>query len=183
MKRVFLTVAAILLTPQALADTKMKAGLWEVQIIKQVVDGKDQSAEIAKAQAQMQQMLASMSPQERKQMEQMMGTKMAGNNLQQVCISPEMAASDKPAISDDPKCQSTNYQRSGNTISFEFNCPGSSGKGEVTMSGNTATSKMDSVHTDKKGRHTMHAESKMKYLGADCKGIKPLDQVARDMKK
>ena len=51
----------------------MKAGLWEVKPVSQIVDGQDMSQRMAAAQAQMQKALENMTPEQRKQMASMMG--------------------------------------------------------------------------------------------------------------
>jgi hypothetical protein len=184
MKKLIVVATLALTATSALADTSMKPGLWEVQSLKQIMDGQDMTAQMAAAQQQMQQMLASMPPAQRKQMEQSMGTQAApSNNAQRICISPEMAAQDKAVTGVDTRCEPTSQQRSGNRISFELKCPTITGKGESTISGDTVTSKMDMVTTEGGQRHTMQSESQMKYLGADCKGIKPADQLVREMQE
>jgi len=40
---------------------------------------------------------------------------------------------------------------------------------------------MDMTMTDARGQHSMQTESQMKFLGADCQGVKPADQIARDL--
>jgi hypothetical protein len=35
--------------------------------------------------------------------------------------------------------------------------------------------------TGRDGKHTMQTESQMIYLGPDCQGLKPADQIAREM--
>jgi hypothetical protein len=165
-----------------------KPGLWEVKQIKQVVDGRDMAAQMASAQAQMQQSMAKMSPEQRKQMEAMMGGRgmpapgaAAGGT--RICISPAMAARDKPMVDPEGRCEPAKVSRSGNKTTFEFNCSSDgrtmAGKGESTFGGDMVTSRMDMTTTDAGGRHTMQSESQMKYLGPDCQGIKPMDQLAK----
>jgi hypothetical protein len=167
----------------------LKPGLWEVRQIKQVVDGRDMAAQMASAQAQMQQSMAKMSPEQRKQMEAMMGGRgmpqgAAGGGTR-ICISPAMAARDKPMVDPEGRCEPAKVSRSGNKTSFEFNCTTQGrttvGKGESTHSGDTVNSRMDMTTTDASGRHTMQSESQMKYLGPDCQGIKPMDQLAKGL--
>lgn len=181
MKKTVLVAALVLVTTPALADNHMKAGLWEMRILKQVMDGQDMAAQMAASQAQMQQMMSNMPPAQRKQMEQMMGNRpMPGaNNTQRICVSPEMASRNKPAMPPDARCESTKVDRSGNKMSFEMKCPNMTGKGESITSGDTITTRMNAVMTDEGGRHTMQSESQMKYLGPDCQGIKPTDQIAK----
>ena len=113
----------------------------------------------------------------------MNGQAIPNGNSQRICISAEMAAQDKPLVSRDSKCQPGKYARSGNTITFELSCPNGSGKGENVIDGDTINTKMDWVTTDARGRHTSQTELQMKYLGSDCKGIKPVDQLAREMEQ
>ena len=174
----------ITLTGTAYAQgSGLKPGLWEVKQISQIVDGRDMGAQMASAQARMEQSMARMSPERRKQMEAMMGgqglpAQGAAGGGTRICISPAMAARDKPMVDPEGRCEPAKVSRSGNKSSFEFNCTGNGrtmvGKGESTTSGDTVTTRMDMTTTDAAGRHTMQSESQMKYLGADCKGIKPI---------
>jgi hypothetical protein len=163
----------------------LKPGLWEVKQIKQVMDGRDMAAQMAAAQAQMQQSLAKMPPEQRKQMEAMMGGRSAGGGTR-ICISPAMAARDKPMVDPEGRCEPAKVSRSGNTTHFEFNCKSDGrtmvGKGESTITSDLVHTRMDMTTTDASGRHTMQSESQMKYLGPDCQGIKPADQLANGMR-
>ncbi len=181
-----LTVAACiaLLSASASAEPMTPPGLWEIRVDKQVIDGQDMTARMAAMQAEMQKHMASMPPEQRKQMEQAMGSRGMGSggpNTHRICISPEMAAQDKPVLQGDNRCEPTRTTRSGNKVSFEMNCPGVVGKGESLINGDTVTTRMDMAITDASGKHTMQTESRMSFLGSDCKGIKPADQLVRDM--
>jgi len=185
MKWFALAITAALSVSGAWAAENMKAGLWEIHVIKQTMDGHDMTQQMAAAQAQMQEQMAKMSPAQRKQMEQMMGKQAnATPNVHRICVSREMAARDKPMVSADSKCEPTKYSRSGNKVTFEMNCAPDhgrkmTGKGESINSGDTITSRMDMVMTDDKGQHTMQTESQMKFLGTDCQGVKPVDHIAK----
>ncbi len=187
MKKIILVVLITLLSSTAFAQNSgLKAGLWEFTPISQIMDGRDMSAQMAAAQAKMQQALAKMSPAQREQMQAMMGRQGSlSEGVMQICISPAMAAKDKPMVDAKGDCEPTKVSRSGNKTSFEINCTtkggGTSvGKGESTVSGDMVTTRMDLAMTDDRGNHhTMKSEAKMKYLGSDCKGITPADQMAR----
>lgn len=186
MKRTLVFIGLGILAQAAIAETFMKPGLWEVRIVKQVMDGKDMSAQMASAQAMMQEKMAAMSPAQRKQMEQIMGGQaMPSQGAQRICISQEMASRDKPMMPPDAKCEPTKFDRSGNKMTFEINCTAdgrtTTGKGETVGSGDAVTSRMDMVVSDAKGRHTMQHESQLKFIGADCQGIKPVDQLMKSM--
>jgi hypothetical protein len=178
------TIAILLtLSGAVFAQTSsMKPGLWEMKQIHQVVDGRDMAAQMAAANAKMEQAMASMTPEQRKQMEAMMGGQGmpgqgAGGGGMRVCISPAMAAQDKPVVDPDGHCEPTKMTRSGAKTSFEVHCAANgrtqTGKGETTVSGDTVTTLMDMTTTDAQGSHSIHSESQMKYLGPDCQGIKP----------
>jgi hypothetical protein len=185
MKKTMIAVALAVAAGGVMAETIMKPGLWELRATKQIMDGQDMTAQMAGAQAEMQKMMANMSPQQRKQMEATMGKHASpAAGVHRICVSPEMAARDKPMMPDD-KCEPAKTSRSGNKISFEFNCATEgrtmAGKGESIVSGDAISSKMDMTMTDARGRHTMQSESQMKFLGSDCQGLKPADQIAREM--
>ncbi len=161
----------------------MKAGLWEIIPVSQVLDGRDMTAEMSQAQTKMQQELSRLSPAQRAQMQAMMGQGSPAGGGTKICVSPAMAASDTPIVDRDGRCMPARVNRSGNTTRFEFNCTSngrtSVGKGESTASGDEITTRMDMTETDARGKHTMHSESRMKYLGSDCQGIVPADQMAK----
>lgn len=161
----------------------LKAGLWETKQISMVVDGRDMNAQMAAAQAQMQQELAKMTPEERAQMQAMMGQSshgmMGAQAAQRICISPAMATKNNPMLENG--CEPVKLDRNGNKTSFEINCSKKGrtikGKGESTYSNDVVTTRSDVTTTDARGTNTMQMEMQMKYLGADCLGIKPADQL------
>jgi len=186
MKKIAVILVGLLAMPAVYAGPFMKSGLWEVHLGKQVMDGKDMAPQMAAAQAMMQEQLAKMSPAQRKQMEQMLGGQaMSGSGGQRICISPEMAAQDKPMMPPEAKCEPSKFERSGNTLTFELHCNTEgraiAGRGTSVTSGDLVTSSMDMTTTDARGRHTMQSESQMKYLGADCQGVKPVEQLMKSM--
>lgn len=187
MKKLIVAGSLAVLASSPFAQTTgMKAGLWEMKTLKQVMDGKDMQAQMAAAQAQMQQAMANMPPEQRKKMEATMGKQgaaMSGGGATRMCISPEMAARDKPMVDPEGKCEPAKVSRSGNKTSYEFNCKTAGGsmvgKGDSTFAGDTITSRMDMTASDATGKHTMQTESQMKYLGADCGGLKPVGPMTR----
>ena len=186
MKKIASLVMCIALWPLAQGASGMKPGLWEVQVTKQVMDGKDMTAQMAAATAQMQEALAKMTPEQRQQMEKVMGGhKMSDKGGQRMCISADMAAQEKPVMPANAQCEATKFERKGNKTSYELNCTtaqGSTvGKGESVVDGDTVKSRMDMTVTGARGKHTMQTESQMKYLGSDCQGLKPMDQLLKEM--
>lgn len=175
MKKMILALGVSLLAAPVLAGD-MKAGLWEVKTTRQIVNGQDVLAQMQ----QMQQQMAGLPPEQRKQMEAMMGRQgigMGPGGTTRMCISEEMARRDTPLVDPDVRCQPIKMSRSGNTTRYEIDCTmdgrRTQGKGENTVSANSIQSRMDMTTTDASGRHTMQTESQMTWLGPDCKGLAP----------
>ena len=185
MKTVTLATLLILSTAALAQGSTLRQGLWEVKPISQLIDGKDMTAQMAASQERMQKSIASMPPEQRKQMQAMMGRQGApAGSGTRICVSAAMAARDRPMVDPDGRCEPAKVSRNGNRTSFEFNCvtEGRSmvGKGESTASGDLVSTRMDMTTTDAQGRHTMQSEVQMKYLGADCQGVKPIDQMVKE---
>lgn len=164
-----------------------KAGLWEFKQIKQVMDGKDMTAQMNAAQEKMHQAMANMSPDQRAKMEAMMGgTGMGTGGAMKICVSPAMAAKNQPMVDKDGQCPPAKINRNGNHTTFEFNCTKNghtmAGTGASVANGDSITTDMNMTVTDAKGQHTMQSQTQMSYLGADCKGVTPADQLMQTMK-
>lgn len=168
------------------AETMLKPGLWEIKVVKQVIDGRDMSAQMAAASAHMQQMqqeMANMPPEQRARMQAMLaqsGAGTSGDGGFRVCISPEMAKRNVPIVDKEGHCQPATVTHSGNQTTYEFSCSSNgstrTGKGEVTSSGDVITNRIDMTsHTASGATHVMHSESQMHYLGSDCGDVKPVD--------
>ena len=184
MKKLISAILITLLSGTVYAESSyLKPGLWEFKPISQIMDGRDMSEQMAQAKAKMQEAMANMTPAQREQMETIMGQRGGfSDGGMQICISPAMAAKDKPMVDSKGDCEPTKINRSGNKTSFEFNCTGRGGtrvgKGESIVSGDTVITRVDMATTDAQGKHhTMKSETQMKYLGSDCKGITPADQL------
>lgn len=188
MKKTALALS-LLLCGTAMAGTGgMKAGLWELKMTHQIIDGKDMAGQIAAAQEKMRESMAKMSPQQRQQMEQVMkgvGVQGQGDGAIRMCISASMAAKNNAWGAHESKCPPAKVDRSGNKVTYEINCTANGhttvGKGESTVSDDRITSHVDLTMTDAKGKHTMVNDSQMTYLGADCKGIKPMEEIAQSI--
>jgi hypothetical protein len=183
MRRMQLLVLAAISGTAIAQGSGLKAGLWEVTNVRQTTDGRDTTAQASAASSQMAMgAMAHMTPEQRKQMEAMMsGRSDTGGALRRVCISPAMAARDKPFVGPQGNCPPSKFNRSGNKTTFEFNCMkngiGAVGKGESVVAGDTISTRTDMTLSLPRGSHTMHSETQMKYLGRDCQGIKPLDEL------
>ena len=182
-------LGSTLLVAQAFAAPNLgmgiQPGLWEAKATQQVVDGHDVQAKMAAAQQEMAQMLKNMPPAQRQQMEKAMGARMTAGGTTQICISPAMAAMDKPLPSKDMQCDSIKTQRKGNSLDYEINCKSAShsikGKGKSTFTATSMKTQMDMQTQDNKSgqQHRMQTASEMRFLSADCGTIKPLDALAK----
>jgi hypothetical protein len=192
MKRIaWLMVAAACATALAQGFAR-KPGLWELTMVKQTMDGRDMTEQMAAARMRMQQAMANLPPEQRKQMEAMMarqgggGPAGDGSTSRLICISPAMAARDAPILDGRSHCEPAKVTRVGDKATFEFSCAGNgrsmSGKGESTFAGDTVSTRVDTTMTEAGATHAMHSETRMTFRGADCQGIKPLDEMARDIK-
>lgn len=161
----------------------MKPGLWEINNKTQMGAGTDNSM------AQMQQQMASMPPDQRKMMEDMMakqGLSMGsgarpGVLSVRVCITKEMAERDQMPSAYEG-CQNTVLPRSGNSLKFSFRCtnPPSSGEGQTTfISPEEYTMKM-TVNTAAQGKpEKISMDGSGKWLSADCGVVKPMPMTRK----
>ena len=117
-----------------------KAGLWEVS------STSGGCAEIDTAMAQMQQQMASMPPEQRKQMEAVMarqGVNMSstpGVVSSKMCLTKEMIERSQMPVQTQGDCTSTTSNKTSTGMTFKFTCasPPSSGEGHYTFMGDSA---------------------------------------------
>ncbi len=182
MRKSIIVSLAVFSAAQVLAAGYwLKPGLWESKMTKRVVDGQEKPVQMAGSASKMQEMMASMPPEQRARMEAMMkergGGAMGGDGSQKLCVTPEQASLENPII--DKHCQPAAVNRSGNHVSFTVNCSfegmTSTGKGEATSTGDTVTTQMDTTTRRATGEtHTMHMESEMKFVSSDCGDVKQI---------
>lgn len=172
--------AGLSVLPLSATAQNMKPGLWEITSKMQTGSG-----EMERSMTKMQQQMASMPPEQRKMMEEMMakqGTKMgAGGTSVRMCMTKEMVErNEMPAQRGD--CKTTSQARTGNTMKVAFTCtnPPSSGEGQITfVSSEAYTSKM-AISTTVQGKpEKINVESAGKWLGADCGDVKPPGQATK----
>jgi hypothetical protein len=156
---------------------QLKPGLWEIS------NKMKGNAEMDKAMADMQAQMASMPPEQRKQMEAMMaqrGVRMAapaagGGMTMQMCMTREMVERNDVPMQEG--CTMTKQQRTGNTMKMAYTCskPPSSGEGEFTFMGGEAYKSHMVINSNAKGKpETMEMDGTGKWLGADCGSVKPV---------
>ena len=173
-----LVAACALSSPLAQAQAggpKLSPGLWEHSFTM-----KSQSGKMEKAMKDMQQAMASMPPEQRRQMEAMMGKQGVAigpqGNTVKVCLTKEDTERDQPPPAQQGCTQTST--RSGNVWSVSFKCPGpppSSGDGSVTLQSPTAYTGIMNVVTDVRGKaEKVEMATTGKWVGANCGDIKPV---------
>ncbi len=189
MKR-FLTVTLLACATQSALAQKLAPGLWEMTMqMPQSPGGPDLGA----AMAQMQEQLAKMPPEQRKQVEAMLAQQGIGAPALKpgaapgqppalrVCISKEASArGDMP--DPDGRCRQDNLKRSGNKVSFNFSCtnPPATGSGEYVFTGDRAYTGRMQMNTERAGKPlSMEMQLSGRFIAADCGDVKPRDQRAQ----
>ncbi|HAU57310.1 MAG: DUF3617 domain-containing protein [Verminephrobacter sp.] len=162
----------------ASAQQKMRPGLWEHS-----VNMKSQSGQMEAAMAEMQKSLASMPPEQRKQMEQMMAQQGVGmgpkGQTVKVCITKEQADLDN--IPQQEGCTQKVQRVDASTMKVAFSCKGgqgqppSSGEGTITMQGPTAYTGQFRFKTQNQGKpEQIDMAQSGKWLSENCGAIKPM---------
>lgn len=178
MKLAIVATAALAFATATAGAQTLKPGLWEI------TQKTGSNPQMDQAMAQMQQQMASMSPAQRKQMEEMMakqGVQMSGGSSGgvsvKVCMTKEMVERNDIAANQGD-CKTTSQQRSGNTMKMAYTCtkPPSSGEGEFTfVSPQAYRSKMTVTSMAQGKPEKMTIEGAGKWLGADCGAVKPME--------
>ena len=179
----WITVTSLLFCAASVTAQTMKPGLWEI-----TQKMKSGSTEMNDAMATMQAQMAKMSPQERKQMQEMMakqgvnidlgvggGAAKPGEMTVRMCMTPEMIAQNQTAPQQ-PGCTHTQSPRVGNTWKMSFTCtkPPSSGEGQTTMISTDAYTMKMSINSSATGKpERMDMEGAGKWLGSNCGDVKP----------
>ena len=115
--RYVLAAAAVFASPFGASAQQMKPGLWEITTNMKGAAGGMMAEQQAKMKAQM----ASMTPEQRKMMQEMMakhGVQMSGNAItSRQCMTKEMVErNEMPSQQGD--CKTTKQQKTGNTMKF-----------------------------------------------------------------
>ncbi len=174
-------LALLLATTATLANPTVTPGLWEYRTSMTSSDTKMQ-----KGMAEAQKAMASMPPEQRRQMEQMLAAQGisigGGGNASgattvavKACITPEQAARQElPAPGDN--CTHRITGRTANSLKFTLDCPAEKtrGEGEVVFPNSRTYDGRFSMQRMEGGK-TMQLEStiKARWLSADCGSIKP----------
>ena len=181
MKHRYLAVAAcFVFSACAVQAQNMKPGLWEVS---STMGGNPRMDD---AMAKMQAQLASMPPEQRKMVEDMMakkGVAMSGGGAAgagftaKACITKEMAEKHDVPRQQRGDCTNTAPERTATGMKFTYTCtnPPSSGEGQVTYLGNDAyTMKMKITRVTQGQPEVTNMDATGKWLSVDCGDVKPI---------
>lgn len=156
--------------------TSVRPGLWE-----HTVSIKGQNGQMNDVMSQMNQQMASLPPEQRKMMEEMMAAQGVSaapqGNAIRMCITKEEAQQNfvPPA---DGQCKQQVIQRSGNTMQIKFSCEGnppSSGEGTYTFINEKAYTGNMTVRTNMQGRtNVIQMKQSGKWVSDNCGTIKPI---------
>jgi hypothetical protein len=169
------------LNTSASANPRIEPGLWEHRMNMGSGDAK-----LAQQLEQAQRAMASMPPEQRKMMEEMMARQGvaiapggpgggAGMTIK-FCLTPEQAAKQElPAA--DKRCTQQITQRTANSLKFVVECPAehARGEGETTFPSPKAYDGRFRMQRNKPGAapESMDMTVQARWVGSDCGAIKP----------
>ena len=155
----------------------MKPGLWEqsqqTQMNPEIKAKMD--AQMKAAQSKMDEMMASLTPQQRKAMQDAMAKQSAGKNgdfVRQFCMTKEMAEKGPDGMPNDPSC-TQQTKRDGKSMSVHATCMQHGEKSELDMK----VQIVDAEHYSFEGYSNGNVEGtpvkssftgKAKWLASDC---------------
>lgn len=155
---------------QALAAFDIKPGLWNVKMTMSV-DGKvfDPLAEVTKV-------LESLPPEQRKQMESVLGAKghmPAGKDGIAVCYSAESLKNPVSMVDNSGGCKTKTTSQTAKTISGTFECTEDGSKGTFEWSAKSDSEYVGLMNgKNRKGENTV-IRYEGKFRSSDCGKIKP----------
>lgn len=172
------SLAAITAVPCA-AQT-MRPGLWQVN--NKITS---QNSQLAQQMSAMQKQIASMPPEQRKMMEEMMSkqagvtlpTMKDGGMIVKVCVTKEMVAQNQLPIQQTGNCTHERSPMVGRQMKMSYQCsnPASSGHGTAHFISDTAYAMDMNMTNDMNGKkETTSMSARGEWLGADCGNIKPM---------
>lgn len=180
-----LAMAVMAMTGLARAEApNLKPGLWEMKVEKSSGGtGMPSAAEMEKAMQQMQANLAKLPPEQRKMMEERMGSAgmaFSGNGGMRMCLDQDSIKRNEIPLNDDKNCKTTIKTQTAKRWVADVVCNQPPTTGQVDAVFETDTSylvKMKGQRTAG-GKTTSYAmDMRYQYLGSDCKGLKPISQV------
>lgn len=189
----FFAIAAVTLGLSAVATAQdrpdITPGLWEMQMIKapdgaRMPDPAKMKAAMEKMQAQM----ASMPPEQRARMEQMMGHSgiaMSDTGMRMCLTSASLEHNGVP-MENRPGCTTEIKTRTPQRWVASTVCtqPPSTGQVEAIFEGRTSyLVNVTGTRTDQGQQKPFSMSMRYKFVAADCGGVKPIDEVMREQQQ
>ena len=181
-KAVALAMVTMVFVVQA-QPRKLMPGLWEMSSKMQSGSGA-----LEKAMAEAQKQMASLPPEQRKMMQDMMakqgvglGAGGPGGMTVKICMTKEMIDRDEIAAQEGD-CKTTRAPWVGNSMKMSFTCtkPPSKGEGLVTIISPQAYSMKMTVDTTANGKpERMTMDNTGKWLSAECGNVRPIGQIGK----
>jgi hypothetical protein len=189
MKTLITALCAVFIAAAAHAQSasEQKPGLWESRTTKMTVNGKDMLETMRASFRQMRAMMDKMPPEQRKQMQASMGAQGSDPTVRRVCVSAAMLKNQEAMARSDLKqadCAPPKVSHDGSRMSFETSCKMGDGgtavsKGVVVNGKDTITTSVETVVNTGGERQVMQTEASMTFIGSDCGGLQPIDEMAR----
>lgn len=177
--RTTLLAVAIALGSVGASAQQLRPGLWEHQTTMKTGSGQMESA-----MARMKEQLDAMPPEQRRQVEAMMGRQGVGGGMPaagqpmsvKICLTAGQAARNE-IPQQQGECKQTASTRSGNTVKFKLECSGprkATGEGEFTLISDKEHKGRVAITSESKSRQeTMEVEHHARWLAADCGDVRP----------
>ncbi len=174
----FLSLTALAAVPAMAQD--MRPGLWELHNKISSSNG-----QLAQQMSAMQKQIASMPPEQRKMMEDMiskhagvaMPTMKDGGMQVKVCVTKEMVAQGQLPMQQTGNCTHQRSPMVGKEVKIAFTCtnPESRGEGRASFPNDSSFSSNMQIHANLNGKQESTSISGQgTWLGADCGNVKPL---------
>lgn len=174
MKTFFTALLTVTFASAAFAEVNLKPGLWEIKTKMEGPNGQDPMAKLRES-------MAKMSPEQRKQMQAMMGNSGVGlgnDGSIKVCYSKDSFKNHDSLLTSaqKSKCKTTIKEQSSTKMVMDFKCDnGSEGTAEWKTIGETKYTSVMNFTSAKSGRKgTINHEGK--FVKSDCGSVKPIGQ-------
>lgn len=163
----------------------LRPGLWEMQMIKAPEGaGMPDPAKMKAAMAKMEAQMASLPPEQRKRMQQMMGNSGVAfsETGMRMCLTAASLARDGAPMDNRAGCTTTVKTRTAQRWVATIACtqPPSSGEVEAVFESPTAYRvNVKGTRADQGQQKPYSMSMRYQFIGSDCGGVKPVDQLAR----
>lgn len=167
----------------------LKPGLWEMQMTKAPEGaGMPDAAKMKAAMAKMEAQMASLPPEQRKRMQEMMGNSgvaFSGTGMR-LCLTAASLARDGVPMDNRAGCTTTVKTRTAQRWAASTVCtqPPSRGDVEAVFESPTAYRvNVQGTRADQGQQKPYSMSMRYQFIASDCGGVKPIDEVAREQQQ